>query len=155
MNLDRYLFKVSANHFEYEFISKGPKGSIKKIVRFDEFTTSSDQEIFILAFGDWNEDIQDIDDEIVSNNEDTEKVLTTVALITVDFTNYFPWSIIYAAGSTPGRTRKYQMALNRQYDAVVELFNVFGMTKEGEILPFQKNVNYFCFLVRRKPKKHL
>jgi hypothetical protein len=154
MKLDMYLFTVSANHEQYEFISIGPKGNIKKIVRFDKFLLSPELEIVNLAFGDLNEDTRDIDDENVSNNADTEKVLATVARIAVDFTDSFPWSIIYAAGATPDRTRKYQMALNRQYGDVVELFHVFGMTKEGKIVPFEKNVNYVGFLVRRKPKKH-
>jgi len=151
MNLDRYTFEVSADHFEYEFISQGPKGPIKKMVRFNELRTKvAGQRIFNLALGDWNADIQDIDDEIVSNNGDTEKVLATVALIAVDFTNQFPDVSIIAAGSTPARTRKYQMGINKQYGDISNIFDVFGVIKGYEIQEFRKNVNYDGFLIRRK-----
>jgi hypothetical protein len=154
MKLDRYPFTASPDRFQYEFISMGPKGSIRKIVRFDEIIMSFYQKVFNLAIGDWNEDRQSINNGVVSNNEDTAKLLATIAHIAKDFTNHFPGSMIYAAGSTASRTRKYQMALNREYDEVNKLFLVFGMTKEGEILPFQKNVNYTGFLARRRPMKN-
>jgi len=75
MHLDRYVFKVSPDYFEYEFYSQGPRGRIKKIVRFDPFETDDGQPIINLAFGDWNEQTRSIDDGIATNNEDADKVL--------------------------------------------------------------------------------
>jgi hypothetical protein len=90
MNLDRYIFNISPDHFEYEFYSQGPKGKIKKLVRFDPFETDDGQQLINLAFGDWNEHTHCIDDAIATNNEDAGKVLATVAFIVLDFTNRFP-----------------------------------------------------------------
>jgi hypothetical protein len=103
-----------------------------------------------LAFGDWNSHTQSIDDSVATNNNDSDKVLATVAFIVLDFTNRFHGIIIYAAGSTPGRTRKYQMGVNKYYDEICSLFHIFGITEGDNIQPFMKNVNYSGFLVRRK-----
>ncbi|HWK05258.1 MAG TPA: hypothetical protein VNS58_16570 [Puia sp.] len=78
MNLDRYTFEVSADNFEYEFISNGPKGAIKKRVRFDELRAQGGTRLFNLAFGDWEAVTQTIDDEVVSNNGDMEKATSTL-----------------------------------------------------------------------------
>jgi len=150
MHLDKYLFQVSPDYFEYEFFSRGSKGIIKKIVRFDEFTTSEGYGIFNLALGDWNETKQAIDDAVVSNNGDTEKVLATVAFIALDFVDRFPNALLYIEGSTPARTRKYQIAISRHFEDIDELFNIFGITKQGEINEFTKNVNYEGFLFKSK-----
>lgn len=150
MNLDRYLFEVSPDHFEYQFYSHGPKGRIKKIVRFDPFETGDGQQLINLAFGDWNEQTQAIDDETISNNGDTDKILATVAFIVLEFTNRFPETVIYAEGSTVARTRKYQMGINKYFEDISDLFHVFGVTENSSIQPFTKSVNYAGFLVSRK-----
>ncbi|MCU0440570.1 MAG: hypothetical protein MUC49_21965 [Raineya sp.] len=50
----------------YEFISEGPKGKIKKIVQFTETGTD---DVYNLAFGDYNEETKSIDDLAVTNND--------------------------------------------------------------------------------------
>jgi hypothetical protein len=60
----------------FEFISEGPKGSIRKRV---EFERTSRADTFNLAFGDVNSQTGDFDDTVVTDNFDTEKVLATVA----------------------------------------------------------------------------
>jgi hypothetical protein len=52
MQLSSYSFKTNENFQEYEFISTGPRGLIKKVVRF----TQIGAELFNLAFGDLNEE---------------------------------------------------------------------------------------------------
>ena len=49
MNLDRYPFFTS-DYQDYEFFSEGPKGRIKKVVKF--MKAQDDPIIFNLAFGD-------------------------------------------------------------------------------------------------------
>ena len=63
MDLDRYEFNISKRLSDYEFISEGPKGRIKKVVRFN-FMTSN---IYNLTFGDLNENTGKINDKIVTN----------------------------------------------------------------------------------------
>ena len=147
--MDRYTFEISPDHLEYEFYSQGPKGQIKKLVRFQPFETY-DEQLVNLAFGDWNENTQSIDDAIVSNNDDADKVLATVAIIVLDYTTHFPDVVIYASGSTPSRTRKYQMGINQRYNEIMVLFEIYGITKDDEIQLFIRSVNYAAFLVRRR-----
>lgn len=75
MNLDKYPVVSDNNHRTYEFLSEGPNGTIKKVVLYQEI----DDNVFNLAFGDWDETNQKINDKARSNNNDRNKVLATVA----------------------------------------------------------------------------
>jgi hypothetical protein len=68
MNLERYPIKASADFHEFKFLSIGPKGEIKKMVQFTEMPVAdSALKIYNLAFGDYNEETENlIDDLIVS-----------------------------------------------------------------------------------------
>ena len=51
MQLPRYLYRTNNNFLDYEFNSIGPKGSIKKVVRFTQIGVN----IYNLGFGDLEE----------------------------------------------------------------------------------------------------
>ena len=110
MTITCYDYLVSADKFNYEFFSEGPKGRIRKVVWFTRI--SQENFSFNLAFGDLD-DKGIFSDLIISNNHDAEKVLATVARAVMSFTNLYPEAIIYAEGSTPARTRRYQMGINK------------------------------------------
>jgi len=81
---DKYSYYRVPEEYYYEFYSEGPKGIIKKVVRYsliEEFP----YKIYNLGFGDWIEERQDVDDLINTNNQDRQKVLGTVADTVVDF----------------------------------------------------------------------
>lgn len=102
MKNPRYPYK-SENHFEFfEFYSEGPKGVIKKVV---EYQKTSDNNIYNLAFGDFNEILNSIDDLSVTNNGDSSKVLATVASTVYAFIDKHPNAWVIATGSTSSRTR--------------------------------------------------
>ena len=63
----------------FGFRSEGVKGSILKIVIF----TLVEKGKWNLGFGDLRNN--DIDDEVMTNNQDVVKVIGTVAKITYDF----------------------------------------------------------------------
>jgi hypothetical protein len=73
------------------------------------------RECFNLFLGDWDEEINSANDFIVSNNQDSQKVLVTVAQIVLDFTKSYPNATIYANGNTPSRTRLYQMGISKYW----------------------------------------
>jgi|SRR6266700_1924784 len=148
MNIERYEYRVRPDYFDFEFISTGPKGSIKKIARFTLIKSNSIP-FYNLSFGDWNEIKVAIDDENVTNNNDTEKVLATVAAIVIDFSNHFPDAIIYAEGSTLARTRRYQMGIAKFWNEIKLIFKVFGIKSDGSMEPYRKNVNYIAFWAQR------
>jgi hypothetical protein len=145
MHLPRYAFKTNENFLDYEFSSNGPKGNIKKVVRFTEISTH----IYNLAFGDLDDDSGEISDIVVSNNNDSRKVLATVAATVHDFTLQHPGAWIIAKGSTLSRTRLYRIGITNHWDAIEPDFEVFGL-KENNWESFEKRRDYEAFLVSRK-----
>ncbi|MEX8546791.1 MAG: hypothetical protein V5804_04240 [Mucilaginibacter sp.] len=142
MNLERYVYFADYHYRNYEFYSIGPKGQIKKGVRFSKI--NDDPVIYNLAFGDISTETNKIDDAVVSNNHDRDLILATVANTIFDFTNHHGNHFIYATGSTPSRTRLYQISIAGLLTEINNDFDVYGF-ENGEWQIFQKNVNYEAF----------
>jgi len=149
MKLPKYPLASSDRLMTFEFISEGPKGLIHKLVRY-QLTNLKD--VYNLAFGDKDYSTGNIDDTIISNNGDSEKVLATVAATVYAFTDKYPAAWIYATGSTKSRTRLYRMGITKFLSEVAEDFEVLGERNE-EWETFRKNIEYDGFLLRRKIKK--
>ena len=149
MNFERYHYKASECFLDYEFYSKGPKGVIKKVVRFTLVSMQSFS-YYNLGFGDWNEDEQRIDDFVISNNQDAERVLATVAATVMDFTANYPNVVVYAEGSSVARTRRYQMDINKYWAEINIHFDVYGLIENQGFRPFKQGYNYTAFVVKRK-----
>jgi hypothetical protein len=147
-DLDHYPFLTNESFLDFEFESEGPKGRIKKVVRYSP-QNANGITYFNLAFGDWNEETRKIDDSAISNNKDRERILATVAATVLEFTAHFPDVMVYSKGSTPGRTRLYQMEISANWSKIEPLLLVYGFTN-GEWLPYEKNINYEAFLTTRK-----
>jgi len=145
MELERYDFKVTANR--YLFISMGPKGRIKKMVKFD-LHRGGRPAFYTLSFGDWLTG-EMIDDKIITNNRDSHKILATVAATVVDFMDKNPDALILAMGSTPARTRLYQMNINKYLPMIGALFVVEGFIR-GAWQPFKYGPTYTAFLLKHK-----
>ena len=154
MDFDRYKYSRYNDQYDYEFFSEGPRGHIRKLVRF-RLRLSNGTPYYNLGFGDTLPGLTLFDDGVVSNNGDAQKVLATVASVVVDFTNNFPDALIYAEGSSLSRTRLYQMGINRNWEEIDLLFEVFGLRVNGGWEPFQKNTIYTGFLAKRKRKSVL
>lgn len=148
MKIATYPFAKSPESFYYEFYSNGPNGNIKKVVEFYRFTELKG-EIFNLSFGDWNENNQCIDHLAITNNGDSIKVLSTVALTVLDFMKNYPKAAIIATGSTLSRTRLYQMGIARILEKISENFEIQGYIDDSWQI-FQKGTNYAAFLLRLK-----
>jgi hypothetical protein len=148
MNLERYEFVAHPSGMEFEFVSDGPNGSRTKKVQFrpriENGVTS-----FNLAFGDWDEQKKRIDDLARTDNHDAKKVLATVAYIVLSFTEQSGEKTVFARGSTPARTRLYQMGIVAHYQEIENLLNIYGY-KNNEWQLFKKGVNYEAFAVRWK-----
>ena len=145
MNLDRYSVVSDSNHEVYEFLSEGPNGTIKKVVYFQEV----DDNLFNLAFGDWDETEQKINDQVRSNNNDRDKVLTTVASTVIDFMKHHPKASLFAKGSTPARTRLYQVGIADNWYEISQLFDVEGFYRDNWE-PFERGKNYQAFTLKAK-----
>ena len=147
MSNERYELREGLNAMTYEFSSIRPKGKIDKVVIYSEI----DDNVYNLGFGDKNIDTGDIDDLVITNNEDSQKVLATVASTVYVFLSKYPEALIIATGSTKARTRLYQMGISKYLDEITADFNVFG-EKDGKLHPFEKNIGYDAFLIMRKRK---
>ena len=77
MNLKRYNFFTNDYH-AFEFFSEGPKGRIRKMVIYSKIS-DTEPPIYNLAFGDINPVTGKMDDSIISDNEDKDIILATVA----------------------------------------------------------------------------
>jgi len=148
MTIAHYDYEISDDFFKYEFCSEGPKGKIRKVILFKRINIQG-RLVFNLAFGDINES-GGFSDLNVSNNHDAEKVLATVAHAVIKFTTVYPDALIYAEGSTPSRTRRYQMGINKFWKEIELDFKVFGLLINGGFEPFESGKNYVGFAVTRK-----
>lgn len=140
---------VSSDFLVYEFNSTGPKGYIPKVI---EFTPSEDEDIFNLGFGTKKED-GGIDDLARDNNDDRNKILATIVFSLRVFFDHYPDKWVYFTGSTRERTRLYRMAITNNIEELSVDFEIAGTFTEKHRynnVPFEKGVNYFGFLVRRK-----
>ncbi len=146
MNLPKYPLSSSERMTTFEFTSEGEKGLINKIVRFQPTNLKG---LYNLAFGDKDKLTGVIDDKVISNNGDSEKVLATVVATVYAFTDRYPDALIYVTGSTESRTRLYRIGIAKFIDKAIADFEILGeINDDWEV--FQKDVEYQGFLIRRK-----
>ena len=85
-----------------------------------------------MAFGDYNESKDRIDDLIVSDNKDSEKILMTVATAVVSFTDEHRDILVFARGSTPSRTRYYIIGITKHLAKISQAFEFWGALPKKE-----------------------
>ena len=142
MKLDRYELIAGQNLTTFEFLSEGPRGNITKIVQFQQMNFPN---LYNLAFGDLNPLTGELDDKIVTDNGDSEKVLATVVATIYAFTGKYPDAWVYATGSTTTRTRLYKMGINKYFDIMGD--------DQSEWEWYEKGKDYQAFAVHRKTSK--
>lgn len=147
MRYEKYLYKSESTFEFFEFYSEGPKGIIKKVV---EFQLTSKEDVYNLAFGDYNDELGRIDDKVVTNNGDSLKVLATVASTIYAFIEKHPNAWVIAAGSTKSRTRLYRIGITTNLIEISKDFHIFGYTKNGNWVTFKAGKDYEAFLIRKK-----
>jgi len=146
MNLPKYHLKAESKFTRFEFISEGNKGAIRKII---EFQATSEPEVYNLAFGDKDPLTGDINDLAITNNGDTEKVLTTVVAALYVFFDNYPAAYVYTTGSTKARTRLYRMGITKFYEEIKNDFYLYGQVGD-DYLEFEIGKDYDGFLSQRK-----
>lgn len=149
VDLERYKIEASKDFLFYWFYSKGPMGIIKKVVTFIPIKITGHY-CFNLCLGDWNESQQMADDSIISNNQDTEKVLASVADIIFQFTDRNPNAVIIIEGNTESRIRLYQIKINKYLNEIMPHFELFGLSKNLELEHYSPGNKYLGFVGKRK-----
>ena len=75
--MKRYEFTFSEDRLEYYFYSVGPRGIIRKVVRFQHVDKA--EPVYNLGFGDLDQETGLLIDFAKSNNGDRDMVMATVA----------------------------------------------------------------------------
>ncbi len=145
MGKEQYELREGLNTMTYEFTSIGPKGAIPELVIYYEL----EDNVYNLAFGDKNTNTSDIDDLVITDNKDSQKVLATVASTLYTFTDKYPDAWVAVSGSTKARTRLYQIGISNNWAEISADFIVLGFKNE-KWERFEKNIGYEAFLVKRK-----
>ncbi|MFH1005200.1 MAG: hypothetical protein V1781_06880 [Bacteroidota bacterium] len=148
MKYPRYEYCSENQLMYYEFTSEGLKGKIKKLV---EYSATSVENVYNLAFGDYDESIDSINDKSITNNGDSQKVLATVASTVYAFTGHYPNAWVHVTGSTNVRTRLYRMGITNNITEITDDFFVFGLQND-KWEPFIVGEDYEAFLITRKNK---
>lgn len=143
MNQPKYQLESDRKLMLFEFTSVGRKGRVKKIVQYVEANL---KDLYNLGFGDKDEKTGEINDTIITNNGDSQKVLATVASTVYAFTDKHPNALIYAKGSNTARTRLYRMGITNNLLEIKKDFYVFGL-KDDQWHEFRKNLEYEAFLI--------
>jgi len=148
MNIDQYPITSDSSNLTHKFDSIGPKGIIRKVVLYRRIIPKY-KNYYNLSFGDWDKINGKINDIVVSNNNDSNKILLTVGMTTLQFVNNFPNAEVFIKGSTVSRTRLYQMAISKYGAEIDKLFDIKGF-RNGHWEIFKKGINFEAFLVKKK-----
>ncbi|MFN8429136.1 MAG: hypothetical protein U0V04_04090 [Spirosomataceae bacterium] len=146
MKIPCYDFESSPDGLRFEFDSISDRKKIRKVVEFTPLPQNP--EIFNLGFGDMKND-GTIDDLIVSNNQDMEKVLATIIQIIFEFFKTRTGKIILILGSTASRSRLYQIVIAKNITEMNDILLVKGI-RNGEVEDFVSEVNYEGFFIKMK-----
>jgi hypothetical protein len=139
-----YEFEILENALRFEFLSIGDK-IIPKVVAY--YSTSVEN-LYNLVLGDLSEN-GDFDVHSISNNGDRDKILATVAHTMLIFFNNNPDAFVLFYGSTPSRTRLYQIGIFKELEKATKRFNIQGI-KDSKAEPFEKDTNYDAFVISLK-----
>lgn len=144
MNHKFYALQSSEDYLTFNFQSISSDRVVAKRIQF----VPIQNDLYNLAFGDLDEK-GEIDDLIVTNNNDTHQVLATVIQAIFLFLNNYQQCSVYFEGSTSSRTRLYQIILAKEMQNWNDTFTVFGIS-EGLISGFETERDFDSFIVRLK-----
>lgn len=142
MDLERYEATASKNFLKFTFISEGSKGKIKKVVKFQK----TYGQVYNVALSDVDEKTGETDDSVVTNNNDTQKILATVAIIVLEFFRQNPDVFVMIRGYSPGRMRLFRRAITANWDLISPYVTVYGQTNK-EWIEIDFNEDYPAFLI--------
>ncbi len=145
MNLPAYRVQ-RINPLIFTFISKGKKGEITKVVRYDLI----DGDVFNLGFGDLASELFDLDDSVNSNNGDIVKVVATVIQTLPLFFEKYPDKVVLFSGSDQRRTDFYSRIIVMHHLEFKNGYIIKGVTFDNEIKEVRAKVQYQYFIVEKK-----
>jgi methyltransferase-like protein len=143
---DTYPYFPITDDLFFGFRSEVVKGSILKIVIFTLVAKNK----WNLGFGDWHNN--DINDEVMTNNQDVVKVIGTVAKITYDFFETYPNAVVIIEPVDEKRKKLYNIVFKRHFDVIQSNFKIFGKKGRRKEI-YSPNKIYDIFELSLKSKK--
>jgi hypothetical protein len=131
MNKECYLLTSDEAKEKFTFFSVGPKGIIKKVIKYEWIGGRT----YNLAFGEWNATNDTIDDTARTNNGDRDKVLNTVARSIMQFMENHPNATILAIGESRAKTRLYQIGITKNLAEISSQYSIQGF-RNGRWMTF-------------------
>ncbi len=131
----------------FSFVSEGPQGRIVKIVKYQEV----EHRVFNLAFGDQIAGSNDIDDLVISNNNDLPRIIATVILTIEIFFHQMPDRVVYFEGSTRQRTVLYHRIISNYRHLLEENLYFYGGKADKDIELFSPIDDYDFFVISKFP----
>jgi hypothetical protein len=147
MNLPKYDVSVDETFLVYEFKSLGPKGQVVKGIQFSKI--HDDPLVYNLALGDIDPFTGKLNDQVVTDNKDRDKIFATVSFVVLEFCSHHFGASILVDGNTLPKKRLYQMQISSHLHELQKHFIVYGLIgedKKWEI--FVKNTPYEALLVK-------
>ncbi len=132
------------NNTFFLFESIGEKGMIVKFVWFQNVH----ENVYNLAFGDFKDG--GFDDEVVTNNNDTLKVLTTIVKSVYDFVQNYPGVEIRIVSVDKRRAKLYNYVFRNRYNDWGANFDLFGVTEEDLPEAYTPENFYHKFVLKHK-----
>lgn len=143
---EAYLTTSNDENTRFQFQSVGKRGVFEKVICFTPLTVDT----YNLSLVDYDSATGSYDDLSVTDNGDMPEIIVTVISTIHKFLNSNPGNKIYFEGSTPARTRLYQISISKIYDPVQSDLLISGL-QGGRWYLFEPNVNFEGFLVEKKP----
>lgn len=149
MNEPSYTFNNIDDKLIFEFESISESKSIRKLIEYRLIDNST--LLYNLALVDIlpNGEASDLS---VSDNKDMPKILSTVFQSILYFFDVKPQARIFIQGSTPSRTRLYQIAISKYINEFEQKFDIWGFVG-NEMELFLKGKNYEIFVISTKKYK--
>lgn len=148
MILEKYDYAASDEGTYFEFISNGPKGNIIKAVQFTLIDLID--QTYSLGLGDRDPITNQIDDEVVTDNKDTLKVLATIGEIGRQFLEFKPNAKIVFEGNTESKNRLYRMGINSVLGELNTKYSIFGFREQNLTWErFNKESDYIAFTISK------
>lgn len=139
-----YPTTSNGENTRFRFQSVGKRGVFEKVI----FFTPLSDDVYNLSLVDYDLLSDTYDDMSVTDNGDMPELLVTVISTIHQFLGSRPGKKIYFEGSTPARTRLYQIAISKIYDPTQSDLIISGLL-DGEWLIFERNTNFGGFLIEK------
>lgn len=144
MITDYYTLKPNVAKDAFYFRSEGPKGVFHKLVLFEWIPGEGcfNLALCVLQNNKWV-------DDIVTNNDDFVKTISTVAKTVLEFFEVHPDAVLQIGADERRRLGVYNGIFRRRQDEIQAIYEVHGII-EGRKELYQPQKNYEGFEINLK-----